>query len=323
MMREKNLDNVKWILTLLIVLYHIQMRQGCNDTGFLMIKNLGDSVVPAFSMISGFLFWKTVNCFSDLRYKFFRRITSLMIPYVLWNLINTIFLNWRSWTNGNGFCGLSIWDNLLMWKSSPHFWYIFMLMFWTLLSPILFIIYRKKIGVAILFLVTISYLFYKGNGILHSRFIYIIYLWAGVVGFYYPNVLKKAGIENKRKRMLVATFFLFAYLGIYYFYCDNQVSMGIKVWFYGIRALFLLVALINFPMGRIGLITGFKYSFWIFAVHYWLDCYIGATMIKLVNNLYVYQILTWLVVVIIGLTTGAFFDKRIPVMFRILSGNRG
>ena len=51
-MRYRELDNAKWILTLLIVLYHIPF-VGINkyESAFLAVKNLGDCVVPAFSII--------------------------------------------------------------------------------------------------------------------------------------------------------------------------------------------------------------------------------------------------------------------------------
>lgn len=74
-MRYNCLDNAKWILTLLMVLYHIQfIGDPDNNLTFMVIKNLGDCVVPAFSIISGFLFWHTVKRFSDLKYKFLSRI---------------------------------------------------------------------------------------------------------------------------------------------------------------------------------------------------------------------------------------------------------
>ena len=90
-MRDIGLDHTKWILTILLVLYHINF-DVVNDY-FLFIKNLGDSVVPAFTIISGFLFFRTVKDLSDLKGKYKRRVGSLVIPYIVWNFINTFLLN--------------------------------------------------------------------------------------------------------------------------------------------------------------------------------------------------------------------------------------
>lgn len=55
--RIKSLDNTKWILTLLICLYHIQfMGDEKYSTLFYWVKDLGNCVVQVFSLISGFLF---------------------------------------------------------------------------------------------------------------------------------------------------------------------------------------------------------------------------------------------------------------------------
>lgn len=323
-MRYKYLDNAKWILTLLMVLYHIQFIEDSKyNLTFMAIKNLGDCVVPAFSIISGFLFWSTVKDFSDLKYKFLRRISALLIPYLLWNFINTIFVNLAGGRRGISLLHINIWDNLVMWKSSPHFWYIFMLMFWTILSPVLYILYKHKVGVAILFAISLAYLIYKGNNVLHSRFIYILFVWAGVIGFYFPDLIYKIIINERRKKIVLTTLFMLTYLGMYFIYCDKPIGMGIKVWLYGLRALVLLMLLVNMPLAKIGSMTEFKYSFWVFAVHYWLDVYIGAIVARVVSNSHVYQVFTWLIVATIGLITGIIVDKKIPVLFRLLSGNRG
>ena len=56
--RIKSLDNTKWILTLLICLYHIQfMGDEKYSTLFYWEKDLGNCVVQVFSLISGFLFF--------------------------------------------------------------------------------------------------------------------------------------------------------------------------------------------------------------------------------------------------------------------------
>ena len=99
----KHLDNVKWILTLLIVLYHIGLPyQNKYESLFYLIKNLGDGAVHAFALISGFLFFKTVKKFEDLDRSIQRTIeeteivtyqmepqTPKEVRYSVFNRINT------------------------------------------------------------------------------------------------------------------------------------------------------------------------------------------------------------------------------------------
>lgn len=66
--RIKSLDNTKWILTLLICLYHIQFM--CDEkysTLFYWVKDLGNCVVQVFSLISGFLFFRNIRNLADVR----------------------------------------------------------------------------------------------------------------------------------------------------------------------------------------------------------------------------------------------------------------
>lgn len=183
--RCRKLDNVKWILTLLIVLYHIQYvgQTGVAEKIFGYIKNLGDCVVPAFALISGYFFWSNISNITDVREKMKKRVYTLLVPYVLWNLLNTIILNVMS----KGYRSIDIfnvnmWMDIIQWNSSPHFWYIFMLMFWTLFAPILYFVYKDKRVLTLLFLSQGLYLLYKGEAIYHSRFIYILYTWGGILG---------------------------------------------------------------------------------------------------------------------------------------------
>ena len=189
---KERIDNTKWILTLLIVLYHIQLlgsAEGLTADIFMYIKNLGDCVVPAFALISGYLFFYNADSFASVKAKMCRRIWTLLIPYLAWNLLNSLYLLVRN--NGvRGFFGGLLTFNwyryCILGDASPHFWYIFMLMFWTVLAPALYILIKDKRLIWILFLTQIAYLIYKGPNILHSRFIYILYTWGGASGIICP-----------------------------------------------------------------------------------------------------------------------------------------
>ena len=89
--RIKSLENTKWILTLLICLYHIQfMGDEKYSTLFYWVKDLGNCVVQVFSLISGFLFFRNIRNLADVRDRAIKKYTALFIPFILWNIINTI-----------------------------------------------------------------------------------------------------------------------------------------------------------------------------------------------------------------------------------------
>lgn len=327
--RLKKLDNVKWILTLLIVLYHIQypFQEDNQKTAFMFVKNLGDCVVPAFSLISGFLFFSNIKNTSCIK-KMKHRVLTLLIPYLLWNTLNVIFV----YVMNVGIRGVinrdplevNIYEDIIIGNASPHFWYIYMLMFWSLFAPILYAACKDRRILAVLLLSQVVYIAYMGNDILHSRFIYILYTWGGIIGYYKPDLFYKidTGWSSKMK-VKISICLSLVYFGISFFFVFFDMSMGIKVWLYAIKGVSLIFATINLPLLKIGKLTGFKYSFWIFAVHYWLDTFLGRYILPYVHeNALLYQFYLWMLVVIIGLSSGVFLNKVLPKVFAILTGGR-
>lgn len=321
--RIGKLDNVKWVLTLLIVLYHISYygNRGIEEEVYKFIQNLGDCVVPAFAIISGFLFWVNVKSFSDVKDKVRRRVVTLLIPYLLWNLINAIglnFLNYRSIREE--VFDINLWSDIVKWNSSPHFWYIFMLIFWTAFSPVLYFAYKDKRILVLLILSQFIYLIYKGDEIYHSRFIYMIYTWGGYLGYTRPDMWNKlASLEGKKKAVNFLALFLYLLLCVVIAFVE--IPMSIRVWLYAIKGMVLILTVINLPPLKIGMITKYKYSFWIFAVHYWFDHYVGIYISK-----YIYGIIgsgiVWLLVFIIALLSGLLLSRFCPMAFNILIGRR-
>lgn len=323
--RWKNLDNVKWILTILIVLYHIQYhgKGGNEEAIFTFIKNLGDCVVPAFALISGFLFWVNVKSFSDVRLKMRRRVYTLLIPYLLWNVINTIYRNVvnADCINSSIF-DINIYNNIIKWDSSPHFWYIFMLIFWTILAPVLWAAYRNRKVLIVLLISQTVYLAYMGDGLLHSRFIYILYTWGGIVGAKVPDFFERIRRLKFNIKVSVGVVAGITYVGMGIVTSMLDIGMQFKVWLYALRAVALILATVNLPLLRVGEKTDYRYSFWLFAVHFWLDDFVGRYMVILNVNALLYQVFTWVAVVIIGLASGIILDRMCPKCFDLLTGNR-
>lgn len=253
-------------------------------------KNLGDCVVPAFALISGYLFWSNISNITDVGLKMKRRIYTLLIPYLLWNFLNTIMRNIMNNGYRNIF-NINVLTDIIQWNSSPHFWYIFMLMFWTVFVPVLYLAYKDKRILTLLFLSQGLYLIHKGGAIQHSRFIYILYTWGGYIGYNYSDLWEKIEelSEKKKNTIGVCAFTSYMILGIL---TSLDMEMQIKVWIYVIRAIFLIIGSFVLPEIIIGRRTGYRFSFWIFAIHYWLDVYVSAFISKYVGGIF-YQLTTW------------------------------
>lgn len=324
---SERLNNVKWILTLLIVLYHIQLigeYSSLEGKVFLYIKNLGDCVVTSFGLISGFLFFYNVSSYSDIINKMRRRIKTLIIPYFLWNVINSAFVIVRSYGIRNISTGIKNFNpirNLVLWDSSPHFWYVFMLIFWTLTAPLLYTFIKDIRLLLVLLSLQLLYFCFKGSEILTSRYIYVLYTWGGIVGVYFPGLPEKiTTIETKRKR-IVSILFISAYILIRFVYNDVTEN-GVLVWCYGVRSLCLIIGLMCATPEIIGNKTNYRYMFWLFAVHYWMDSVLTQMISRLLGGVLVVQIIVWLSVVLLSMCMGYLVSRVFPGIFKFLVGNR-
>lgn len=325
--RDRALDNVKWILTLLIVLFHI----GYNGSGgteksiFMYMKNMGNCVVPAFALISGYLFWRNVNSLDSVKNKMQRRVLTLVVPYMAWNIINTIYVNVLNCIKINRFdktiFDLNIYDDVIMWNSSPHLWYMFMLIFWMILSPILFYIFKSKI-LTILFLgIQMIFILYRGKSILYSELIYMIYIWGGVIGQKKPDLVNSIENLKQNQKLLISLISAFVFLALGIVTTLQEIPTMYLIWIVAFRSIALIFAIIFFPLLIVGSKSQYKYSFWVYAVHYWLD-YTLASYIGRFTDGILYQFITWSSVIIISLSIGWLTNRFMPKLFKILTGNR-
>lgn len=239
----------------------------------------------------------------------------MLLPFLLWNILN-FACNYSLLLSHDWF------KNIFLGDASPHFWYIFMLMFWAVLAPLLYFVYKDKRLLVLLFLVQVAYLMYKGNDILHSRFIYMIYTWSGLLGYYYPEMLSKIESLAGLRKGIIGGGAWILYVSIYWVYTNFEIEQRFLWWIIAVRAISLLVGAMCLPPLKIGSKTNYNYSFWVFAAHYWLDVRISPIIYQLIPITPVYQLITWILVVAIGLGSGMIVNRFIPTAFNLLNGNR-
>jgi len=132
----------------------------------LVSQTLVKVAVPVFFIMSGYLFFANVKTWNLQVYKakVLRRLKTLLIPYLLWNLLMAIKLKTFSlWTFWSFWCpaGIQIdWfgqEQLMTAPANMPLWFLRDLMVVSLLTPILYICVRR-LGWWLLCILTIIYL---------------------------------------------------------------------------------------------------------------------------------------------------------------------
>ena len=137
------------------------------DVVTLLSSTLTRICVPAFFILSGFLFFQNQNKLSLQTYKnkLHRRFYTLLIPYVLWNIISLIleilkirylgFPNHGLFENG-GINWIKVIEGFFNYVDGYPFafafWFIRNLMGFVILSPVVYFIGCKKLSIGIIFI---------------------------------------------------------------------------------------------------------------------------------------------------------------------------
>ena len=132
----------------------------------LVSQTLVKVAVPVFFIMSGYLFFSNVKEWNLKVYKekLLRRIKTLLIPYLLWNLLMAIKLKTFSWSIFWAFwCPAGIqtdWfgrEQLMTAPANMPLWFLRDLMVVSLLTPIIYILIRKM-GLWLMAVLTVLYL---------------------------------------------------------------------------------------------------------------------------------------------------------------------
>lgn len=149
---------LSFVLAVMIVIRHsssIGIYDNLSATHYWIekfISDITDMVVPIFFAVSGFLFYQNFD-FSKLRKKLTSRVSSLLIPFVIWNLIGFGFyfiinhipiLASRTGVTVD-FNGIFDFVNIVFLETKYNItWFIRDLIVFTLLTPIIFPLLNKK-----------------------------------------------------------------------------------------------------------------------------------------------------------------------------------
>ena len=132
----------------------------------LVSQTLVKVAVPVFFIISGYLFFRSLEQWSwkVWRHKLVRRCVTLLLPYLLWNLLMVLKLhefNWHFFWDYNLQAGMQIdWVGKEQWLTAPAnmpLWFLRDLIMMSLISPLVWLAVRR-LGVWLIAFLTLLYL---------------------------------------------------------------------------------------------------------------------------------------------------------------------
>lgn len=283
------------------------------------IGNIGILAMPFFFFTSGFLFFYNYDK-KNGRKKIISRIKSLLIPYIIWNIIAIIFLQ----LNIDVGVKQIIKYFVLYKQNAPAnsvLWYIFRLLTYIIISPIIckFLKNKKMFLLIILFLNLFNFCF----DINYLDFLYWLptYMLGAYTGknqlVYFNNLAKK-----EEKNYLIFFVVLFVYCTLFTFTLSSRVvyllrSIGIIIFYLGIK--YIDIRKINNYF--------IKVPFFIYCIHGIIVSNVRKYFVNniIINNEFTYIFIYFLVAIISFIMINIlyfFLNKYFKLILQILTGNR-
>lgn len=345
--QQKMSRTITWLrfpLIFLIILLHcysVQRLEGSHETYFKALYPfslwLGETGVPGFFFISGFLFFLSKKSYSQ---KIQDRAYTLLIPYLLWNLL-LLILYLITWAvgysqdiNGRSLAEYAFIDYLrLFWDRGSYdngnfvpilcpLWYIRNLLIMSLLSPIIYYIIRFT-REGFLIVVTVWWLMSYHNAFIPQTILFFsLGAYFSIFGF---NPLK---IAHNKKTAVLALFAIFAFGDII---SHVIIATPVNLQIHRLSLIFNIPALLLLAdwCTRQGYISSLwpNAAFIVFCVHYPIVVLLRKACISIFENASdSFHILLYFVCVIIStiLSVGFYLilNRFFPKVKNILSGNR-
>lgn len=222
----KKKDAVSFLLSILVFFIHNSSFYNYSDTGSTMSQinqflahavryGCTEFSVPLFFIISAALFFRNYNS-SQYADKLKKRIKTLLIPYLAWNVVWLIFNIVTSYTFiSNYFIGREKFEitllNVLLaifhHKGNGPFWFLFDLIFFVLLTPFIDYLTQTKRR-SILSIVAVALLCLMGLGLPTEIFFMdtalVYYLIGATIGKYYlPHFVRQSSVHIRVLSLIV------------------------------------------------------------------------------------------------------------------------
>lgn len=123
---------------------------------YFISHSLGDLAVPTFFMMSSYLFYRNYQP-NQLINKYHRRIKSTLCPYLIWNCLYLVafyaitslpFISSFMTTERFTLSPHLIFEAIFYHKYNKVFWFMQQLIYFIILSPLVYLLLKKKWGIA-------------------------------------------------------------------------------------------------------------------------------------------------------------------------------
>ena len=294
---------------------------------------IGDIVVPTFFMISGFLFYRNidiqVDCTKHIKSKLKKRFHSLLIPYLFWNIVGTIFYMFAPRipkigtmiSGGAASITLSnIIEGVFYFKYYFPLWYLFYLIVMVCMAPILvWLLKNKKVSVLLLGTLMLGYLMEFKLPVLSCGSIFFYFLGA-YIAIYNKTFWTR---KERKSRSWICLCVLLLMTIFRFFYVENIVGRL----FYLASPIFLwksfdVLSYKTKPSKFVG------QSFFIYCAHIIPLTTINKIFVKVSNKLpldigaTVSYIMTPMCTIALLFVVHEFLTKRCPKFYALISGGR-
>ncbi len=307
----------------------------------LLGEGLGQLAVPGFFCMSGYLFFTNIDtgvgleCNVDtFRRKLSSRVYSLLIPYVVWNIIYyLIYL-----ALGRAELGiLALISAVLDYSWNPVFWYLHELILITLITPLIYVLLRNRyVAAAILAVLFAAAVFYDRMPLHYANEDAVFYYTCGAAAALHLS--RYAHRTEYIGRAGAACFLIFVICteakgGLYAYGYMAAVILGRLS---GLLAIFACCCgALRRKLSDAELPQYMRYNFFIYAVHYleirliqWAVGLLSVTIggVTLFDNdmlgTAVYVTMP-LMCIALSVAIGSLMQRYLPRVYGVLTGGRG
>ena len=293
-----------------------------------LFDSMGIIVMSYFFTVTGFLLFNNLN-FKNYKNKIHKRIFSLLIPYILWQVIIAIKLVFQQKYNFSLLSFLKLTFCFKRWPLDGALWYIYAIFILAVLSPILLLLFKNKKS-GIISLIIIFFLLCGRTNIFTAPIIQKIMNWGYISNllFYLPAFLMgsfygKFHNDIKKERSLYILIILFEALcleGVWGSILSTTLILMLPLLF--------LIELPTIP--RLVNLNIYKLTFLMYAIHQPLISDIKPFIEKIYINLGIpifldnILIRLTLILIVIGVAFIIYFilKKICPSLLKVLCGGR-
>lgn len=294
---------------------------------------LGSVAVPFLFFVSGIAFFRNYKPSLYLS-KLKSRTKSLLIPYLIWNLFGLLFAVLYTYTSLSSYISgrelftptpANILAGIFLYKYNFQFWFLFDLMFYVLITPIIYLlIHHKSFGLITCLLALLLPLLTPTFLNINTNFT-IFYILGCYVGKHYLPHFTQSSTKSLRLTSLLATILTLTIQALSFY---NFINLPPVI--SGLNHVLLLLSLYfasDFFLTKIKTTPKFtKESFPLYTLHtYFIAIIIKLTYLINPNNslmLLINELSSTIVTICIVVSISYLLHQKLPKIYKVVFGNR-